>query len=63
MLGKSSVYNGGAEGMHFLTNVVHRISTFWTFHYLYEVVQIPRVTFETGSQFLYKLITTLVLQH
>ena len=63
MLGKSSVYNVLAEGMHFWTNVAHRISTFWTFHYLYEVVQIPRVIFETGSQFLYKLITTLILQH
>ena len=63
MLGKSSVYNVLAEGMHFWTTVSHRISTFWTFHYLYEVVQIPRVIFETGSQFLYKMITTLVLQH
>ena len=63
MLCKSSVYNALAEGMHFWTIVAHRISTSWTFHYLYEVVQIPRVIFEIGSQFLYKLITTLVLQH
>ena len=53
MLDKSSVYVL-AEGMFFWTKVAHRNSTFWTFHCLSEVVQVPHVIFETSSQFLYK---------
>ena len=40
----------------FWTKVVHQVSTFWTFHCLFEVVQILMI-FETRSQFLYKLCT------
>ena len=36
----------------FWTKVAHQISTFWTFHCLPEVSQIPHVIFETRSQFL-----------
>ena len=59
MLDKSSVHNVLAEGMYFLDKVAHRIITFWTFHCLYEVVQISYVIFETRSQFLYKFCTIL----
>ena len=65
MLDKCSVYNVLAEGMYLLekcifwTKVAHQISTFWTFHCLSEVVQIPHVIFETRSQFLHKLCTIL----
>ena len=58
MLDKSPVYDILAEGMHFFwTKVAHRISTFWTFHCFSEVVEIPRVIFETMRQFLYKFCT------
>ena len=33
------------------TKVARRISTFWTFNWLSEVIQIPHVTFETRSSF------------
>ena len=36
----------------FWAKVTHRISTFSTFYCLPEVVEIPRVIFETRSQFL-----------
>ena len=59
MLDTSSVYVL-AEGVYFLwTKVAYQISTFWTFHYLSEVAQIPHVIFETRHQFLYKLSTIL----
>ena len=45
MLDKSTVYNILAEGMYFWTKA-HQILTFWTFHRLSEVFQIP-VIFET----------------
>ena len=57
MLDKSSVYNILAEGMYFLdkclfwTKVAHEIPTFWGFHCLSEVVQIPHVIVEARSQF------------
>ena len=54
MLDKSFVYNA-----FFWTKVAYRISTFWTFHYLSEVVQIPHVIVETRSQILYNLCTIL----
>ena len=57
MLDKSSVYNVVAEGINFLGKKVHQISTFWTFHCLSEVAQIPHVIFETRSQLWYKLCT------
>ena len=50
MLDKSSVCNVLAEEMYFLDTKAHQISTFWTFHCLPEVVQIPHVIFETRSQ-------------
>ena len=56
---KSSVYNVLAEGMYFLDKSSHRISTFWTFHCLSEVIQIPHMIFETRSQFLDKFSTIL----
>ena len=65
MLDKCSVYNVLAEGMYFLgkcifcIKVTRQISTFWTFHCLSEVVQIPHVIFETRSQFLHKWCTIL----
>ena len=37
----------------FWTKVDHRISAIRTFHCLSEVIQIPRVIFETRSQFLF----------
>ena len=56
---KSSVYVL-AKGMFFWgAKLAHRISAFWTFHCLSEVVQIPHVIFETRSQFLYKFCTIL----
>ena len=58
MLDESSVYNVLVECI-FWTKITHRISTFWTFHCLSEVVQIPHVIFETRSQFLYKICTIL----
>ena len=54
MLDKSFVYNA-----FFWTKVAYRISTFWTFHYLSELVQIPHVIVETRSQILYNLCTIL----
>ena len=57
MLDKSTLYNILAEGMFFWTNVAHRISAFWTFYCLFEVVQIPHVILENTSQFLYKCCT------
>ena len=57
---RSILGNVLAEEM-FWTKVVHQISTFWTFHCLSEVVQIPHVIFETGSQFLSKLCTILYI--
>ena len=36
----------------FWTKTAHEISTFWTFHCLPEVSQIPHVIFETRSKFL-----------
>ena len=39
----------------FWTNVAHRISTFWTFYCLSELVQTPHVVFENKGQFLYKI--------
>ena len=50
MLNKSSIYNVSAEGVYFLEKVAHQISTFWTFHCLSEIFQIPHVIFETRSQ-------------
>ena len=47
-----------AEGMYPWTKVAHRISTFWTFHCLSEVVQTPMI-FEIRSQVLYKICTIL----
>ena len=64
MLDQCSVYVL-AEVIYFLekcifwTEVAHQISTFWTFHFLSEVGQIPHVIFETRSQFLHKLCTIL----
>ena len=60
MLGESSVYNVLAEGMYFLENVFLYKSSrsnfnFLDFECLSEVVSIPRVIFETTSQFFYKL--------
>ena len=55
---KSSVYIL-AEECIFWTKVAHRISTFCTCHCLSEVGQLPHLTFETRSQFLYKLRTFL----
>ena len=49
MLDKSS--NTLAQGVYFWTNVAHWISTFWTFHCLPEVIQIPHMIFEIWSQF------------
>ena len=39
----------------FWTKAAHRISHFWTFHCLSEVVQIPHVIFEIRSRFLLNL--------
>ena len=52
MSDKSLLYYVLAEECIFWTNAAHRISTFWTFHYLSEVFPIPRVIFETRNQFL-----------
>ena len=55
MLDNSSVYNALAEAMYFSdkcifwARVVHQILTFWTFHCLLRVVQIPHMSFETRS--------------
>ena len=43
----------------FWTKEVYQISTFWTFHCLSEVVQIPHVIFETRNQLLYNLCAIL----
>ena len=65
MLDKYSVCNVLAEEIYFLekcifwTKVTHQILTFWTFHGLSEVGQIPHVIFKTRSQFLHKLCTIL----
>ena len=56
MLDKFSVMFQLKE-LSFWTKVVQQISTFWTFHCLFEVVQISHVIFETKSQFLYKFCT------
>ena len=47
MLDKSTVCNVLAKGMYFFWGKVHQISTFWTFHCLSEVAQIPAI-FETS---------------
>ena len=65
MLDKGFVCNVLAEGIYFSekcifwTEVAHQISTFWTFHCLSEVGQIPHVIFKTRSQFLHKVCTIL----
>ena len=59
MLDKSSEYNVLAKETYFFWTKAHQISTFWTFHCLSEVVQIPHVIFETRTQLLYKPCTIL----
>ena len=53
MLDESSVYNFQLKEYIFQTKVAHRISTFWTFHCLSEVAQIPHVIIEIRSQLLH----------
>ena len=59
MLEKPSVYNVLTEGMYFRKNVAHRVPTFWTFHWLPEVIQIHHMIFETKAQIWYKFCTML----